>query len=391
MSNSYQTRWNAAFMANYGTPPLAIDRGRGVTLWDTDGTEYLDLYAGIAVSALGQAHPAIVEAVSRQIGQVAHTSNLMINVRALELGERLTALVGHDAKVFLCNSGAEANEAAIKLVRRACPDRSQIVAAEGGFHGRTTGALSITGQPAKRAPFAPLLPDVTFVPYGDVEALRAAVTDQTAAVFLEPVQGEAGVIPAPPGYLAAAREACDAAGALLVFDEVQGGVGRAGAWFSHWLVEPGVAPDVITMAKGLGGGLPIGACIGLGEAGLALQPGDHATTFGGNAVACAAALATLDTIEADGLLAASTERGEQLRTALQHELIEQVRGIGLWRGVVLREPVAKEVEATARQHGVLVNAVSPTVLRIAPALVIGEAEIETGAAVVLKALAEVTT
>ena len=385
-----QARWNEAFMLTYGTPPLAITRGQGVRLWDADGTEYLDLYAGIAVSALGHAHPAIVEAVSRQIGLVAHTTNLMINPRALELGERLAALVGHDARVFLCNSGAEANEAAIKLVRRARPDRSQLIAAEGAFHGRTLGALSITGQPAKRAPFAPLLPDVTFVPYGDADALRAAVTDQTAAVFLEPVLGEAGVIPAPLGYLKAAREACDATGALLVLDEVQGGVGRAGAWFSHQVIEPGIVPDVITMAKGLGGGLPIGACLGLGQSGMALRPGDHGTTFGGNAIACAAALATLDTIESEGLIEACSARGEQLAAALEHPAVDHVRGAGLWRGVVLRDPIAKEVETAARGHGVLVNAVSPTAIRIAPALVISGAEVEAGVGAVLKALEEVT-
>lgn len=388
-TSEQKARWDKAFMANYGTPPLAIARGRGVRLWDVDGTEYLDLYAGIAVSALGHAHPAIVEAVSRQVGLVAHTTNLMINERALELGERLAGLVGHDARVFLCNSGTEANEAAIKLVRRARPDRSRIIAAEGAFHGRTIGALSLTGQPGKRTPFAPLMPDVTFVPYGDTAALRAAVTDQTAAVFLEPVLGEAGVIPAPPGYLTAAREACDTAGALLVFDEVQGGVGRAGAWFSHQVVEPGIAPDVITMAKGLGGGLPIGACLGLGAAGSALGPGDHGTTFGGNAVCCAAALATLDTIEADDLLAASRDRGEQLVAGLRHDLIDRVEGYALWRGIELREPVAKEVEAAARRHGALVNAVSPTRVRLAPALVIDEADIDAGTAAVLKAIEEV--
>jgi acetylornithine aminotransferase len=290
--------------------------------------------------------------------------------------------------VFLCNSGTEANEAALKVVRRARTGRSRIVAAEGGFHGRTLGALSITGQPAKRAPFAPLLPDVTFVPYGDVEALTAAVTDETAAVFLEPVQGEAGVIPAPMGYLEAAREACDATGALLVLDEVQGGVGRAGAWFSHEVTAPTVTADVITMAKGLGGGLPIGACIARGEAGNALQPGDHGATFGGNAVACAAALATLGVIESEKLMVAATERGDQLVAALRHDLIDHIRGVGLWRGVVLKYPVAKEVENAARRHGVLINAVAPNVFRLAPALVITEAEIDAGAAAVLTALEE---
>jgi acetylornithine aminotransferase len=385
-----QARWNAAFMANYGTPPLAIERGAGVHVWDVDGTEYLDLYAGIAVSALGHAHPAVIEAVSRQIGQVGHTSNLMINERALELGERLSGMVGGDARVFLCNSGTEAVEAAIKVVRRHHGDRSQLIAADGAFHGRTLGALSITGQPAKRAPFAPLLPDVTFIPYGDADALRAAVTDQTAAVFLEPVLGEAGIIPAPDGYLETAREVCDATGALLVLDEVQGGVGRAGAWFSHQVTAPTVQADVITMAKGLGGGLPIGACIARGAAGSALQPGDHGSTFGGNPVSCAAALATLDVIESADLLGAARTRGAQLAAALDHPAIDFVRGIGLWRGVVLREPIAPAVEARARLHGALVNAVSPTVIRLAPALVVTGDEIDAGVAALHKALEEVS-
>ncbi len=387
-----QARWQAAFMDNYGTPPLALERGKGARVWDVDGTEYVDLYAGIAVSALGHAHPAVVEAVSRQVGELAHTSNLVLNLPALQLGERLSALLAPDARVFLCNSGAEAVEAAIKVVRRHHPDRVRIVAAEGGFHGRTLGALSVTGQPAKRAPFAPLLPDVTFVPYGDADALARAVTDDTAAVILEPVLGEAGVIPAPEGYLEAARAACDRTGALLVLDEVQGGVGRAGAWFSHQVVAPGVEADVVTLAKGLGGGLPIGACVARGAAGRALQPGDHGTTFGGNPVSCAAALAVLDTIEEEGLLDSARVRGDHLAgavAALDDPLVDHVRGIGMWRAVVLTAPVAKQVEAAAAPHGALVNAVAPDVVRLAPALVISREEIDTGVAALGAALTEV--
>lgn len=371
MNSELQKRWQAAFMDNYGTPPLAVERGEGVRLWGVDGTEYLDLYAGIAVSALGHAHPAVVEAVRDQIARVAHTSNLMLNLPALELGERLVGLVGGDARVFLCNSGAEANEAALKVVRRHSPKR-HVVAADGGFHGRTLGALSVTGQPGKRAPFEPLLQDVTFVPYGDVDALRNAITDQTAAVILEPVLGEAGIIPAPTGYLEAARECCDATGALLILDEIQGGIGRAGAWFSHHVIAPTVRPDIITLAKGLGGGLPIGACIATGSAANALQPGDHGSTFGGNPVACAAANAVLDV--AAGLLDSVPAKGEQL-AAITHPLIDHVRGVGLWRALVLTSAVAKDVEAMARERGVLVNAVAPEAIRLAPALVISEAEI----------------
>ena len=265
-TEALQKRFAAALMPNYGVPPLAISRGQGCRVWDPDGREYLDLIAGIAVSSLGHAHPAIVEAVSRQVAQVAHTSNLFLHERELELAERILALLGGDGRVFFANSGAEANEAAIKLVRRiAGPGRPVIVAAERSFHGRTMGALALTGKESIRAPFGPFGLTVRFVPYGDAAALRAAVGSDVAAVFLEPGLGESGVVPAPEGYLPAAREACDAAGALLVLDEIQSGIGRTGAWFAHQAA--GVRPDVLTLAKGLGGGLPIGMCAGLGAAG----------------------------------------------------------------------------------------------------------------------------
>ncbi|MGB9378404.1 MAG: acetylornithine transaminase, partial [Mycobacteriales bacterium] len=327
-------RWDAAVLPTYATPAVALVRGQGAHVWDADGREYVDLLAGIAVSILGHAHPAVVAAVSRQVATLSHTSNLAINEPAVILAERLRDLTGDpSARVFFGNSGAEANEAAIKCARRARPGRPRLVAAEGGFHGRTLGALSITGQPAKRAPFEPLPGPVDFVPYGDVSALVAAVTSDTAAVFLEPVQGEAGVRPAPPGYLEAARDACTESGALLVLDEIQGGIGRAGGWFSHQVIAPGLRPDLVTLAKGLGGGLPIGACIALGETASAFQRGDHGSTFGGNAVSCAAALAVLDTVAADGLLARSASAGEHLAAgiaALDHPLLAGVRGIGLW-------------------------------------------------------------
>ena len=276
-----QTRFAAALMPTYGVPPLALVRGDGCRVWDADGREYTDLIAGIAVSALGHAHPAIVEAVTRQVSAIAHTSNLFLHEPGITLAERLLALLRADGRVFFTNSGTEANEAAVKLVRRRQgPARPVIVAAENGFHGRSMGSLALTGKKAIREPFSPFGIEVTFVPYGDAAALRAAVGPECAAVFLEPCQGEAGVVPAPAGYLRAARQACDAAGALLVIDEIQSGIGRTGAWFAHQA--DGIVPDVLTLAKGLGGGLPIGACIGLGAAGTALGKGDHGSTFGGN-------------------------------------------------------------------------------------------------------------
>ena len=371
-----QARFAAAMMPTYGVPPAALVRGEGCQVWDADGREYTDLIAGIAVSALGHAHPAIVEAVSRQVRTLAHTSNLFVHEPGVTLAERLLALLGTDGRVFFTNSGAEANEAALKLVRRCQgPSRPQIIAAENGFHGRTMGALALTGKPAIRQSFGPFGVDVTFVPYGDVAALRAAVGPQSAAVFLEPCQGEAGVVPAPAGYLRAAREACDAVGALLVIDEIQSGIGRTGAWFAHQA--DAVVPDVLTLAKGLGGGLPIGACVGLGAAGRALRKGDHGSTFGGNPVACAAALAVLATIESDGLLAHAEAVGGRLAsglTATGHPLLRGVRGRGLWLAALLTWPAAAAAEAACRQAGFLVNAVQPDAIRLAPPLILDEGQ-----------------
>src|SRR6266566_2505852 len=384
-TEALQKRFAAAFMPNYGVPPLAISRGQGCRVQDVDGREYLDLIAGIAVSSLGHAHPAIVEAVSRQVASIAHTSNLFLHEREVELAERLLGLLGltgaegtAQGRVFFTNSGAEANEAAIKLTRRfhgavtSTGDRARtdVVAAEGSFHGRTMGALAVTGKAQIREPFGPFGGHVTFVPYGDAAALRAAVTAECAAIFLEPALGEGGVVPAPDGYLRAAREACDATGALLVLDEIQSGIGRTGTWFAHQ--RDGITPDVITLAKGLGGGLPIGACIGLGRFGSVLGKGDHGSTFGGNPVACAAALAVLDVIERDGLLARATETGNLLRSgiaAIAHPLLAGVRGSGLWLAAVLTRPAAAEVERAGRDAGFLVNAVQPDALRLAPPLI----------------------
>ncbi len=369
-----QARFEAALMPNYGIPPLALSHGQGCQVWDADGREYTDLIAGIAVSSLGHAHPAIIDAVSRQVRLIAHTSNLFLHEGEIALAERLLALLGTPGRVFFANSGTEANEAAIKLARRQQgAGRPVFVAAEGGFHGRTMGALALTGKSSIREAFGPFGMVVRFVPYGDAAALRAATREDVAAVFLEPCLGEGGVEPPPAGYLGAAREACDAAGALLVLDEIQSGIGRAGTWFAHQPEQ--VRPDVLTLAKGLGGGLPIGACIGLGAAGSALRKGDHGSTFGGNPVACAAALAVLDTIEADGLLAQAAMVGQQLAAglaALSHPLLAGVRGRGLWLAAVLTSPSAAAVEAAARQAGFLVNAVQPDAVRLAPPLILGE-------------------
>jgi len=371
-TEALQKRFAAAIMPNYGLPPVAISRGTGCLVWDPDGREYLDLIAGIAVSSLGHAHPAIIEAVSRQVAEVAHTSNLFLHEREIELAERLLALLHADGRVFFANSGAEANEAAIKLVRRCQgPGRPVFVAAEGGFHGRTMGALALTGKASIREPFGPFGLTVRFVPFGDADALAAAVDADVAGVFLEPALGESGVVPAPAGYLRAARAACDQAGALLVLDEIQSAIGRTGAWFAHQ--SEGIRPDVLTLAKGLGGGLPIGACIGLGASGTGFAKGDHGSTFGGNPVACAAALAVLEVIERDGLLAHVTQVGEQLLAsveAVRHPLVAGVRGRGLWLAIVLTAEVAAKVEEAARQAGFLVNAVQPDAIRLAPPLIL---------------------
>lgn len=368
-----QERWRGSLMDNYGTPPIALVRGRGARVWDIEDREYVDLLAGIAVNALGHAHPDVVTAITRQAAMLGHTSNLAMTLPAIALAERLVSLLDpsgeREGRVFFCNSGAEANEAAFKLTRRT--GRTRVVVAERSFHGRTMGALALTAQPAKQDPFRPLPGEVTSVPFGDIDALRAAIDSETAAVFLEPIQGEGGVIPAPSGYLSAAREACNEHGALLVLDEVQTGIGRTGWWFAHQ--SEGVAPDVVTLAKGLGGGLPIGACIAFGPAAGLLGPGSHGSTFGGNPVSCAAALAVLDVIERDGLLMRARVAGERLTEIVgESEHVSHVRGRGLLLGAVLTQPRAADVEASARDHGLLVNAVASDVIRLAPPLVLDD-------------------
>jgi acetylornithine/N-succinyldiaminopimelate aminotransferase len=384
MTESMLDRWSGAVMNTYGVPGVALVRGDGARVWDADGREYVDMFGGLAVNALGHAHPAVVEAVAAQLGTLGHVSNLFASPPAIALAERLLGLAGRAGKVYFGNSGAEANEAAFKLSRKT--GRTHVVTALGAFHGRTMGALALTGQPAKKEGFGPLPGDVTHVPYGDVEALRAAVTDATAMVLLEPVLGEAGVVPPPPGYLAAAREITSAHGTLLAFDEVQTGIGRMGMWFAHQA--DGIQPDVVTLAKGLGGGLPIGACLAFGAAADLLGPGSHASTFGGNPVCCAAGLAVLDTIETDGLLDRTKRLGERLSAAITGlSGVDHVRGSGLLLGIVLTADVAKAAEAALREAGFLANACAPGVLRIAPPLVVTDAQADAFVAALGKVLA----
>ncbi|BBX96257.1 acetylornithine transaminase [Mycobacterium lacus] len=370
-------RWEAVMMNNYGTPPMALASGDGALVTDVDGKTYIDLLGGIAVNVLGHRHPAVVEAVTHQMSTLGHTSNLYATEPAIALAEELVALLGAEkqTRVFFCNSGTEANELAFKLSR--LTGRTKLVAAQEAFHGRTMGSLALTGQPAKQAPFAPLPGDVTHVPYGDTKALAAVVGDDTAAVFLEPIMGESGVVVPPEGYLVAAREITARHGALLVLDEVQTGMGRTGAFFAHQ--HDGITPDVVTVAKGLGGGLPIGACLAVGPAADLLTPGLHGSTFGGNPVCTAAALAVLRVLAADGLVRRAEVLGKSLRHGIEslgHPLIDHVRGRGLLQGIVLTAPRAKDAEAAARDAGYLVNAAAPNVIRLAPPLIITEGQLD---------------
>ncbi|WP_193615022.1 acetylornithine transaminase [Nocardioides lijunqiniae] len=367
-ATTWGERYADSLMNTFGPPKLTLVRGQGAHVWDADGAEYVDLLGGIAVNALGHGHPALVEAVTSQLSTLGHVSNFFATGPQVELAEKLLALLGAGpGKVFLTNSGTEANEAAFKLTRRT--GRTHVVAAAGGFHGRTMGALALTSKEAYRAPFEPLPGDVTFVPYGDADALAAAVTDRTAAILLEPIQGEAGVVVPPEGYLAAARAVADEHGALLWLDEVQTGMGRTGAWFAH--AASGVRPDIVTLAKGLAGGFPIGACVGLGESGSLLEPGNHGTTFGGNPVACAAALAVIRTIEDDGLLEHVTVLGRRLRDGLAADpRVSEVRGEGLLIGLDLAAEVSADVASAAMAHGFIINNPTPQRIRLAPPLVL---------------------
>jgi acetylornithine/N-succinyldiaminopimelate aminotransferase len=376
-TDSMRQRWEAVMMNNYGTPPVALASGDGVVVTDVDGKTYLDLLGGIAVNVLGHRHTAVIEAVAHQMGTLGHTSNLYATEPGIALAEELVALLGADAqtRVFFCNSGTEANELAFKLSR--LTGRTKLVAAQEAFHGRTMGSLALTGQPAKQAPFEPLPGYVTHVPYGDTDALVAAVDDDTAAVFLEPIMGESGVVVPPEGYLAAARDITARHGALLVLDEVQTGMGRTGAFFAHQ--HDGITPDVVTMAKGLGGGLPIGACLAVGPTAELLTPGLHGSTFGGNPVCTAAALAVLRVIAAEDLVRHAEVLGKSVRHGIEtlgHPLIDHVRGRGLLWGIVLSVPRAKHAEAAARDAGFLVNAAAADVIRLAPPLIITEAQFD---------------
>ena len=368
---SWQDQYAAALMNTFGTPPREFVRGEGVWLTDRHGRRYLDLLGGIATNALGHAHPHFVAAISEQVATVSHVSNLFTSAQQIALGSRLAGLLGHQTRVFLCNSGTEANEAAFKLTRRT--GRSRIVAAEDGFHGRTMGALTVTHKPAYREPFAPLAGEVTFVPYGDATALAAAVDESVAAVVLEPIQGEAGVVVPPAGYLAAARQITTDVGALLWLDEVQTGVGRTGAWFDHSREQ--LVPDLVTLAKGLGNGFPIGACLATGTAGELFQPGMHGTTFGGNPLAARAALTVLDLL--GPLLPQIVRPGAWLAQALTGlPAVAAVHGRGLLRGAEPSEPIGPALVAVALEAGFVLNAPRPSRIRIAPPLIITPADLE---------------
>ncbi|WP_183100511.1 acetylornithine transaminase [Nocardioides pelophilus] len=377
-ATEWSERYAGALMNTFGPPKLVLTRGEGAHVWDVDGREYVDLLGGIAVNALGHAHPRLVKAVADQLGTLGHISNFFASEPQIELAERLVTLLGVEGRVFFTNSGAEANEAAFKLTRRT--GRTRIVAAAGSFHGRTMGALALTSKAAYREPFEPLPGDVVFVPYGDVAALEAAVDDTTAAVLVEPIQGEAGVVIPPTDYLPAAQRIAHDHGALLWLDEVQTGIGRTGAWFAHQhpdLVSDRVVPDIVTLAKGLAGGIPIGACIATGGSGKLFDPGNHGTTFGGNPVAAAAALAVLDTIRDEDLLGHVSAMGAKLAHALGLDpRVTEVREAGLLIGLDLAEPKSAEVVAAAQDAGFIVNAPTPERIRLAPPLVISESDVD---------------
>ncbi|MEV3959934.1 acetylornithine transaminase [Nocardia sp. NPDC050193] len=367
-------RWSNVMMRNYATPEVVLTRGTGAVVYDADGNRYVDFVGGIAVNSLGHAHHAILNAVMDQLGTLGHVSNLYGSEPVIELAERLLGHFGDgDGRAFFCNSGTEANEAAFKLAR--LTGRRKIIACDEAFHGRTMGALALTGQPSKRAPFEPMPPGVVHIPYGDARILERAVDADTAAVFLEPMLGESGVVVPPMDYLVRAREITARAGALLILDEVQTGIGRTGKMFAHQSF--GITPDVITLAKGLGAGLPIGAVLATGPAAELFTPGMHGTTFGGNPVCAAAALAVLRTLEDDGLLEHVESVGKRLSdgiAVLEHPLIADVRGAGLLIGIGLTTPVASRVEARARAAGYLVNPAKPDVIRLAPPLVLTETQ-----------------
>jgi len=378
--------WESVMMTNYGTPSRTFISAKGCVLKDDQGKSYLDFLAGIATNVLGHGHPAVIKAVTKQVSTLAHVSNFFAHPQGLRLASRLQEMTGDSqARIFFCNSGAEANEAALKISRRT--GRSRIVATQGSFHGRTMGALSMTGQPSKREPFAPLLKGIAHVPYGDLSAMSRAVSKKTAMIIVEPIMGEAGVITPEDGYLAGLREICDRVGALLVFDCVQTGIGRTGQWFGF--EHEKVQPDVVTLAKGLGGGLPLGATIAYGRAAQLLQPGDHGTTFGGNPIACAAANAVLDVIESKKLMPSAKVFEKKIKKSLSGlSGVTQVRGRGLLLGIELTTPIAKQVAAAMLDAGVIVNAANDQTVRIAPPLIVTAPQIEKFIVVFKKVMKE---
>jgi acetylornithine aminotransferase len=387
MSNKkFLTRWDNSLQNNYGKPAITLVKGKGIVVTDADGKSYLDFLGGIATSILGHAHPAIVKAVTKQVSTLSHVSNFYAHPNAIALAEKLTKMTGDkNAKVFFCQSGAEANEAALKLSRRT--GKVRVVAAQGAFHGRTMGALSLTGQPSKREPFLPLIKGVKHVPYGDIDAMRKAITKKTAMVIIEPIMGEAGVIVPPTEYLQQLRELCDKNGSLLVIDAVQTGMGRTGDWFGYEY--SGITPDVITLAKGLGGGLPLGAMIALGKAADLFQPGDHGSTFGGNPVTTAAGLAAIEFIESKKILAKVEKQGAHLMQELALiPGVKEVRGAGLLLGIELESLKASDVSDAMRSAGVLVNAANATTIRIAPALIVTDAQIDKFISLFRKVIAD---
>ena len=386
-NQDYLDRWTSSIQNNYGTPSIILVKGKGLVVEDAEGKKYLDFLGGIATNVLGHAHPAVVRAVTHQINTLGHVSNFYAHPHVVELAEKLKSFTGDaDAKVFFAQSGAEANEAALKLSRRT--GRSRIVAAQGGFHGRTMGALSLTGQPSKREPFLPLLKGVKHVPYGDIESMRRAVNKKTAMVIIEPIMGEAGVIVPPAGYLQGVREICDATGALMVMDCVQTGMGRTGDWFGYEY--SGITPDVITLAKGLGGGLPLGAMIALGASAYLFQAGDHGSTFGGNPVTTAAALAVIKVIEKDSLMVAAVLHGNHLLQEIALiSGVKEVRGAGLLIGIEFESDIAQQVSTKMLDAGVLVNAATANTLRIAPALNVSTAQITKFILILGKVLSDV--
>jgi acetylornithine aminotransferase len=373
-NKQFSKRWTNSIQNNYGTPSITLEKGKGLVVKDIEGNTYLDFLAGIATNILGHAHPSVVSAVSKQVRTLNHVSNFYSHPNAVALAEKLASFTGtKGAKVFFCQSGAEANEAAIKLSRKT--GRSHIVATQGSFHGRTMGALSLTGQPSKREPFLPLLKNIKHVPFGDIEAMRRCISKKTAMVIVEPIMGEAGVIVPPDDYLQQLRELCDKSGALLVIDAVQTGMGRTGDWFGYEY--SGITPDVITVAKGLGGGLPLGAMIALGRSADLFEPGEHGSTFGGNPITTAAALAVIKTIESKKLLKKVQGQGRLLIQELALiPGVQQVRGAGLLIGIELEGGNAREISKKLLERGVLVNPANDTVIRIAPALIVSDAQIK---------------